>query len=261
MRTLRNLLTAALVAATVLLGAGRARSHFQVLIPSGDVIEAEQGKSVDLEVLFTHPMEQGPVMEMARPRQFGVLAGGKKTDLLDQLQARKVDGKTAYRCRARLGRPGDYVFYLEPAPYWEPLEKKMIVHYTKVVVDYLGAETGWDATVGFPVEIEPLVRPYGLWTGNTFRGIVKRNGKPVPFAQIEVEYYNEGGRVKPPNDAFITQVIKADSVGVFSYTIPRAGWWGFAALVDGDEKMKGPDGEPVDVELGGLMWVKTVDMK
>jgi cobalt/nickel transport protein len=67
--------------------------------------------------------------------------------------------------------------------------------------------------------------------------------------------------VAVPNDAFITQVIKADASGTFSYSMPRAGWWGFAALVDGDEKMPNPDGQPVDVELGGLIWVKTVDMK
>lgn len=260
MRNSRRVLAAA-VAAAIGLWVAAARGHFQVLLPSDDVIDAAQGRSVDLEILFTHPMEQGPVMEMGRPRQFGVLSGSKKTDLLNQLQVRKVDGKTAYRCRARLGRPGDYVFYLEPAPYWEPLERKMIVHYTKVVVDYMGAETGWDAMVGFPVEIEPLVRPYGLWTGNSFRGVVKRGGKPVPYAEVEVEYYNRGRRVKTPNDSFITQVIKADGAGVFSYTMPRAGWWGFAALVDGDQKMKGPDGKPVDVELGGLVWVKTVDMK
>lgn len=137
----------------------------------------------------------------------------------------------------------------------------MIVHYTKVVVDVMGAEEGWDATVGFPVEIEPLVRPFGLWTGNTFRGIVKKNGKPVPLAEIEVEYYNEDGRVKIPNDALVTQVLKADGQGVFCYTMPRAGWWGFAALVEGDHKMKNPDGKPVNVELGGLIWVKTVDME
>jgi hypothetical protein len=32
-------------------------------------------------------------------------------------------------------------------------------------------------------------------------------------------------------------------------------------LIDGPEKMKGPDGRPAGVELGGLMWVKTVEMK
>lgn len=236
-----------------------ALAHFQVLLPSEDVIE-EQGQPVELQILFTHPMEQGPVMEMGVPRRFGMLADGKPVDLMAQLQEKKREGKSAYAASVKLGRPSDYVFFIEPAPYWEPAEEKMIVHYTKVVVDYLGAEKGWDAMVGFSVEIEPLVRPYGLWTGNVFRGIVRRDGKPVPFAEIEVEYYNEAG-VKTPNDAFITQVIKADSQGQFSYAMPKAGWWGFAALVDGDEKMKSPTGKMVDVELGGLMWVKTVDMK
>ena len=105
--------------------------------------------------------------------------------------------------------------------------------------------------------------PDGLWDAKEFeiRAIVKRDGKPVPFAEVEVEFYNEGRRVPIPNDAFVTQVIKADAGGVFSYTMPKAGWWGFAALVDGDEKLENPQGEAVDVELGGLIWVKTVDME
>ena len=258
---MKKLPAAGLIAGLVLcLAAGEAQSHFQVLIPSTDVVAAGDGKVITLEVLFTHPMEQGPAMEMATPRQFGVLLGNNKHSLLKHLKPRKVDGKTAYGCRVQVTAPGDYVFFIEPAPYWEPAEGKMIIHYTKVVVDVMGAEEGWDAMVGFPVEIEPLVRPFGLWTGNAFRGIVKRGGKPVPFAEIEVEYYNQDGQVEVPNDAFITQVIKADAAGVFSYTMPRAGWWGFAALVEGDEKINNPDGEPVDVELGGLIWVKTVDM-
>jgi len=255
-----------LVGLTVVLvlgGARVAQSHFQVLRPSRDVVTADDGKTVDLEILFTHPMEQGPVMEMGQPRRFGMLVAGKHYDLRDTLKSKSLDGKTAYTATVRLLRPADYVFYLEPAPYWEPAEEKMIVHYTKVVVDYLGAEDGWDQMVGFPVEIEPLVRPYGLWAGNTFRGIVRRNGQPVPFATVEVEYYNEDRQVEIPNDAFVTQVIKADANGQFAYTMPRAGWWGFAALVDGepDQKLPNPAGKPVNVELGGLFWVKTVEMK
>ncbi len=251
----------AAAAVTVWLAADRAAAHFQVLIPSSDVVTAEDERTVELEIVFTHPMELGPAMEMGRPRQFGVLAGGRKQDLLGALQPARVDGKTAYTASVRLVRPGDHVFYLEPAPYWEPAEGKMILHYTKVVVNFMGLEAGWDRMVGFPVEIEPLVRPYGLWTGNTFRGIVRHDGRPVPFAEIEVEYYNHENRVQAPKDVFITQVIKADAGGVFSYTMPKAGWWGFAALVEGDEKMKGPGGGMVDVELGGLIWVKTVDME
>ena len=238
-----------------------ATAHFLVLIPSSDIVTAAGSRTVRLEVVFTHPMERGPAMEMGMPRQFGVLAGGRKQDLRSALVAKKVDGKTAYTCQHRIKVPGDYVFYVEPAPYWEPAEGKMIVHYTKVVVDAMGAEEGWDAMVGFPVEIEPLVRPYGLWTGNVFRGIVRKDGKPVPFAEVEVEYHNVDGKVKPPADPFITQVIKADGNGVFSYVMPRAGWWGFAALIDVDEKVKSPKGQMADVELGALMWVKTVDMK
>ncbi len=208
--------------AAVVLASGRANAHFLVLLPNSDVIESDQGRNVVLEILFTHPMEQGPVMEMTRPRRFGMLAEGRLRDLSENVRERKVDGKTAYTATARLDRPGDYVFYLEPAPYWEPAEGKLIVHYAKVVVDYLGAEKGWDGMVGFPVEIEPLVRPYGLWTGNTFRGLVRKRGKAVPFATVEVEYYNQGKQVKAPNDAFVTQVVKADAGGAFSYTMPRA---------------------------------------
>lgn len=128
-----------------------------------------------------------------------------------------------------------------------------------MVVDAFASGEGWDLMVGLPVEIQPLSRPTGVWTGNLFRGIVKKNGKPVPYAEIEVEYVNDG-TVKAPNDAFDTQVIKADQNGVFAYAMPRAGWWGFAALVKGDQKMKAPDGSQAEVELGGLMWVKTFDM-
>ena len=256
-------LASALLAACWLLGLanGQARAHFQVLLPSTDVVSAADDKIVRLDILFTHPMEQAPVMEMARPRQFGVLVGGKRVDLLGELKSRKVEGKTAYTAAVRLTQPGDHVFFIEPAPYWEPAEAKMIVHYTKVVVNALGDQRGWDALVGLPVEIEPLVRPYGLWTGNTFRGIVRRGGKPAPGARVEVEYYNLGRRVRAPNDAFVTQVVKTDANGVFSYTMPRAGWWGFAAILPGEKKMQNPAGKPVDVELGGLIWVRAVGIR
>jgi len=216
-----------------------------------------------LTALFTHPMESH-LMHMARPKRLGVcVKGGRPVSLLDALKETKVGDHSTWTAPYTVKRPGDHVFFVEPAPYWEPAEQKFIIHYTKVVVNAMGLEEGWDEPLGLPVEIIPLVRPYGLWTGNQFRGIVMRAGKPVPFAEIEVEYYNAPGKpaVKAPADPFVTQVIKADANGVFSYTMPRAGWWGFAALVDGDTQLKGPDGKDKDVELGGLMWVRTVDMK
>lgn len=249
-----------LLAGLFALGAHAAQGHFQELIPSTDIVTEETGKTVELTMVFTHPMEGGPIMEMAEPVQFGVLVDGEKQDLKPTLKTKEVDGKTTYTASYDVNAPADYIFYIEPASYWEPAEGKYITHYTKVVVDAFGAEAGWDDMVGFPVEIEPLVRPYGLWAGNAFRGVVKQNGEPVPYAEVEVEYRNADGEVTVPADPFITQVVKADANGVFDYTMPRAGWWSFAALIDGEPR-QGPDGEEVGHELGALMWVKTVDMQ
>lgn len=248
-----------IAALALLLAPAAAHAHFQQVLPSADIIAEDGSRTVSLDIRFTHPMEQGPVMEMGQPVQFGVLAHGIKQDLQSTLVKKPIDGKTAFEASLKFKLPGDYVFFLQPAPYWEPAEKKYIVHLTKVVVDFAGGE-GWDKLVGLPVEIEPMVRPYGLWTGNLFRGVVRKNGKPLPYAEIEVEWVNDGS-VKAPADPFVTQVIKANALGEFSYAMPRAGWWGFAALTEADKPIKGPDGKPAPVELGGLIWVKTTDMK
>lgn len=257
---MRHRCAAALAGCALVTMAGDAVAHFQVVKPSTDSVTEQTGGKVTLDLIFTHPMERGPVMQMERPARFGVKEGGKVTNLEPQLQPVAVDGKQAWQASYDIKAPGDYVFFVEPRPYWEPGEGKMIVHYAKVVVDGFGSGEGWDAMIGLPVEIRPLARPYGLWTGNVFRGIVEKNGKPVPFADIEVEWMNDGS-VTPPSDAFITQVLKSDATGAFSYAMPRAGWWGFAALVESDKKMKSPTGKDVPVELGGLMWVHAVDMK
>ncbi len=236
------------------------QAHFQELIPSKDIATDPNDPELTLDLTFTHPMERGPAMPMGEPVQFGVLGPGGREDLRESLTQRLQDGQPAYRARYRLKEPGDYIFYLEPAPYWESGEGRMIVHDTKVVVDGFGGGESWDAEVGFPVEIIPLTRPYGLWTGNLFQGLVKYKGQPVPFATVEVEWRNDGS-VTPPADAFVTQVIKTDAHGVFAYAMPRAGWWGFAALVEADQPMKNPEGKEVPGELGGLIWVYTRDMK
>lgn len=241
----------------LLLAAGAAQAHFQQIIPSADVPEA--GQTVNFELIFTHPMERGPVMEMKKPRRFGALIDGKFIDLSASLKAAKRQDRTIWTSVWKPSAPGASVFYVEPEPYWEPAEGKYIIHHAKVVVDAGATGKGWDAMIGAPVEIEPLVRPTGLWAGNLFQGVVRKAGKPVPFAEIEVEFMNDGS-VTPPNDAFITQVIKADGAGVFTYAMPRAGWWGFAALIEAEEKMKSPKGEDAAVELGALIWVKTTAM-
>ena len=249
----------AMMLAAALLLALSALAHFAVVQPSDDIVAAGDSKTIKVDLRFGHPFEQG-LMNMVKPQQFGVLAGGEKQDLLSSLQLVKQGDFSTWSTEYQIGRPGDYVFYLEPTPYWEPAEGKLIIHYTKVVVQALGLEEGWDELLGFPIEIRPLTRPYGLWTGNVFSGQVLLEGKPVPFAEVEVSYDNKD-KIPSPDEVYCIQVVIADQNGVFSYAMPRAGWWGFAALEDGPEQLLAPDGEKHPVEIGGLIWVNTVDFK
>jgi len=248
--------------AGVAVTAAPAAAHFQELIPSADIVSGESSakdRTIRLGLTFTHPMERGPVMDMGRPVAFGVLAADTRTDLLPALTEKRITGKVAYEAAYPIKTPGDYVFYLEPARYWEPAERAYIIHYTKVVVDF-GSGEGWDRLAGLPVEIEPLTRPYGLWTHGSFTGLVRRNGAPLPFATLEIEWRNDGS-VTAPADPFITQVLKADANGVFAFALPRAGWWGFNALIEAENPPPAPDGGAATLELGGTLWIKATDMR
>ncbi|UCD20488.1 MAG: DUF4198 domain-containing protein [candidate division WOR-3 bacterium] len=238
------------------------RGHFQVLLPSSNVIEDQASMTLTMDCIFCHPFE-GALMNMAYPSSFGVMArGGSKEDLLETLTERKIDGLLTWQTQYKIRQPGDHVFYIVPAPYWEPAEEKFIVHYTKVVVHAFGLEKCWDADVGLPTEIHPLTRPYGLYAGNTFQGLVLVDGKPAPHTEVEVEYYNLARKYTTLSGPFVTQVIKADANGVFTYGIPVAGWWGFAALNEAKDKMvHDADGEYYPVEIGGLIWVKAEEMR
>lgn len=246
-----------------------ASAHFGTIVPSDDIVTQDDSRTLSLQVKFIHPMELH-YMEMAKPKQFGMVHDGKKTDLLGTLKVAKGKSPdqdqdfTFWTTDYKIRRPGDYTFYLEPTSYWEPAEDVFIVHYTKVCVNALGLEVGWDEPVGLETEIVPLTRPYGLWTGNLFTGQVLLNGKPVPFAEVEIEYLNESPEnvtvVIAPSDPYVTQVVKADANGVFSYAMPKAGWWGFAALNEAEWKLT-LDGQDKGVEIGAVYWVHTRDMK
>ncbi len=264
-----NSILSVFVAAVMLLAASPVSAHFGTIIPSDDIVTQDDSKTLNLQVKFIHPMEMH-YMEMAKPKQFGVVHDGKTSDLLASLKAVKgkspdqTESFTFWTTDYRIRRPGDYIFYVEPTPYWEPAENVFIVHYTKVDVNAFGLEKGWDKPVGLETEIIPLTRPYGLWTGNLFTGQVLIKGKPVPFAEVEIEYLNESpGNISiiiPPADPFVTQVVKADSSGIFSYAMPKAGWWGFAALNEADWKLK-HDGQDKGVEIGAVYWVHTQNME
>ncbi len=235
-----------------------ATAHFQLLIPSTELVS--EPTTLEFDIRFTHPMDGGPLMNMAPPVRFGVVVDGENRDLLSTLQPLLSGELTRYVARMPIDQPALYAFYLEPAPYFEPAEQKFITHYTKVIVDSMEAGEGWDRPLALPVEIVPLTRPFGLWTGSLFRGIVHHQSVPAPFVPVEIEFLNTRDlNLVAPAPAFVTQVVKTDAQGVFAATLPAPGWWGFAALVDGPER-PGPDSQPVGHELGGLLWVRTRDV-
>ena len=246
-----------------------ALAHFGAVIPSDDIVTQDDPRTLDLEVKFIHPLERH-YMEMVKPKAFGVIHKGQKKDLLDSLEATKGKSPdqdasfTYWTADYEIRRPGDYTFYVEPAPYWEPAEDLFIKHYTKVCVNALGLEQGWDEPVGLETEIVPLTRPYGLWTNNLFTGRVLLKGDPVPFAEVEVEYLNESAGnisfIHPPSAPYVTQVVKADENGIFSFAMPKAGWWGFSALNEADRTLE-HNGQEKGVEIGAVYWVHTRDME
>ncbi len=261
---MNDTLLRALTAAACLAFAGSAAAHFQMIIPSDDMVSNPTERNLNLEVKFWHPFE-GHGMPMGKPVRFGMRMGGENTDLLNGLKSHQfndIENKAhaGYKLNYSLKKPGDHIFYVEPQPFWEASEETFIVHYTKVVVNGYGMEQGWDDEVGLKAEIMPLTRPYGLYTGNVFQGMVKVQGEPVPYTEVEVEYYNEKGTLKAPADPMITQVIKTDGNGVFTYAMPKAGWWGFAALTE-DEKTMQHEGREYPVEIGAVIWVRTHDME
>ena len=233
---------------------GPSLAHFGMIIPSDSMVMQGESKTVKLTLSFSHPFE-GQGMELDRPKAFGVRSNGQKQSLIEILEETRVMDHGAWSASYRIKRPGIYTFYMEPKPYWEPAEDIFIIHYTKTVVAAFGDDEGWDTEIGLKTEIIPLSKPFGLYAGNVFQGIVKLNGKPVPFAEVEVEYFNKGAKIEAPTAYMIAQTIKADQNGVFTYAAPAAGWWGFSALNTADYKIN-HNGEPKDVEIGAVIWVQ-----
>jgi cobalt/nickel transport protein len=238
---------------------GPASAHFGMVIPSDQMVMQGEDRNVKVDLMFWHPFEGIP-MDLVKPAKFVVVTQGKERDLLGSLKPTKTKGHQTWTSTFKIKRPGVYTFYMEPQPYWELAEDCYIVHYTKTVVTAFGDDEGWDEEIGLKTEIVPLSKPYGLYAGNVFQGIVKLNGKSVPYAEVEVEYYNTDSTYTAPSDYMVTQTVKADKNGVFTYAAPKAGWWGFAALNTSDTKKK-HGGEEKDIELGAVIWVRFHEMK
>jgi cobalt/nickel transport protein len=228
-------------------------AHFGMVIPSANIVD-QQHKDIDIYLSFSHPFESIG-MDMAKPKQFYVIKNGEKKDLLQELQEIQIMKHKGWKTRQTISRPGVYQYIMEPAPYWEPAEDIFIIHYTKTIVAAFGADEGWDQPAGLPTEIVPLLRPYGNYAGNSFTGQVLVDGAPAAGSEVEVEFYNNQNLYSSPSDYHITQVVRTDANGIFSFTCPFGGWWGFSALHEANYTLKDPENKDKNVELGAVLWV------
>ncbi|MCZ4283027.1 DUF4198 domain-containing protein [Kiloniella laminariae] len=252
-----------LVAGTAVLTSA-AQAHFQLLFTPETMLE--KGGVVTLKMPFTHPADSGHVMEMGAPLEFYSIHKGKKTDLLGQLKeinwtSSENTGK-AFEAELKLRGLGDSVFVLVPTPYYEASEDVYIQQLTKSYINVGDLPTDWDSEQGLKTEIRPLGKPYNVIAGGTFSGVVLSEGKPVPFAEIEIEYMNfpaEPEKNRFSETALISSpahALRADASGTFTFGVPKAGFWGIAALGTG------PDSEYEGKTLSqdAVIWIQARDI-
>ena len=169
--------------------------------------------------------------------------------------------------RTEMRSLGDYQVIVEPEPYFEEEEGLYIQQFSKVMINVGGLPGNWGETVGLPAEIHALNKPYANWVGGVFRGVVVSDGIPVPFTQVEVEYLNHPldvdnnrfepeGLIDPPHPSLEAVVIMTNELGEFSFAMPKAGWWGFAALTVGPENEY--NGMPLSQDA--ILWVQATEL-
>ena len=257
----KALLAGAVLALTSL----SAQAHFQLIYTPE--LALEKGKRLTLKMPFAHPGNNSGVMSMAKPESLKRIHKGKEKDLSAKLQQINWTGgaeqAVAWQAETKLRGMGDYVYLLTPQPYLEESEDAYIQQITKTIINVGGLPTDWDNELGLKAEIVPLQAPYAVYAGGTFSAVVKSEGKPVPFAEIEIEVINyqpdmqanrfdDKATYNYPNGLFETLSIRADANGTFTFGVPAAGIWGFAALgVGPDQEYKGKE-----LSQDAVLWIE-----
>ena len=245
-------------------------AHFQMLYTPNMALTS--GKTIEVRQIFTHPFADVHTMDMSGIDEFYSVTKKKgKVDLKNTLKPIVFNGKydsgKAFASKYKARSMGDHILVLKPTPYYLNDQDMYLQQITKVIINVAGIPNGWDQDLGLKAEIVPLTKPYAIWEGGSFTGIVKSEGKIVPNASIDVEYLNSDIDLKnnqmgeskytTPQDSFITLSIRANANGEFTFSIPKAGFWGFSAVGIGpDKSYKGSY-----LSQDAIIWVEAKEMK
>lgn len=261
---MKNLLLAATAAMAI---PAMAQAHFLLQYTEDTIIEAPGDVSVKL--IFWHPIDNGQVMDLEMPQEFFVVHNGERTDLMGTLEASRFRGGenegAALLGSVTVRRSGDYVLVTVPTPYYEESEDIFIQQLTKTFLNRNDLPTDWMNPVGLPTEIVPLNKPYNILVGSTFTGQLLANGEPVAGVEIEIEYMaaepnfetNTASEpsIAPPAGGGIVAV--SDANGYFTFGIPKAGHWGFAALGSGPAT----EHEGKELSQDAVIWIRAWDLE
>lgn len=254
-----------------------ALAHFQMLYTPNFALN--KGQKIQLRHVFTHPFADKYTLDMGKQHdtktfkeveEFYVINRKKKKDLKKTLKAILFKGNVnsghAYKSSYKARRMGDHVFILKTAPFYEQNQNIYIQQIVKTIINVAGVATNCFDDLKLDAEIVALSKPYAIWEGGSFTGIVKTKGKAVPYAQVDIAYLNRDVNIKnnsmgkdkiiAPQSSFITLSIRTNKDGEFTFTIPKAGFWAFSA----QNLIKNKTYKGKKLKVDALLWVEAKTM-
>ena len=229
-----------------------ANAQFPTMIPAPATLP-EEGGSVTVDIRLPY---DGFVMleehEIPSPRFFGVERAGERVDMTRFVRLISSRRENRWRIMFDLDTPGTHMLILEPTAQFESDVEKMATYYTKAFTQ-IGGAGEWQHPAGLPFEIVPLDNPVAHAVAHPFEARLILDGAPVS------EAVRIGRAVDEPEsyetDAASAQEVKANEDGIFRFTPDRPGWWRLVAVVVTDDLMDSPDGDPVPLKYGAVLWL------
>jgi cobalt/nickel transport protein len=240
----------------VVLATDGARAHFPMVFASAPWVE--KGGTVVLELTNGHPFWNDRYPSPPPERVAVRLPLGSIVDLTSKVvthvgPATPAGAGTAaplHRVEMPLRKEGDYIFSWRTRTVEKP--QRNVVDYVKVVIHCGEAQMGWWGQLKEPLEIMPLSRPYALRVGDTFRGQVLEETRPMLGGVVEAETWTDAVPQPMPELAQYRRAERTDPNGCFSLTFDRAGWWLVSCATDGGPGEQGGSEIP---QKRAVLWV------
>ncbi len=248
-------------------------ADFGLLLPERSIVDNPRQNTLKLTLGAVDPF-WGRGIPIERPQAFSVLR--RQGDVIDRsehlsvLEEITAYGAKAWSTRINLPMPGVYHFIMQSKAIWQPEENRFTQYSVKVQVPVHGSSEGWDMPLNTGFEILPLSRPFGMYTGMSFTGQILHDGKPVSGALVAAARLDPAAKINAhppvsnrpkgkntPNTLapfYAVQEVKADQQGIFTFTCPLSGWWGFATDIESDP-LKDPSGNVRQQLCRAEFWV------